>query len=131
MSNSLSKFFEEVDNLMKSPQDWLESLVGDYKKKYIQERINKLEYLTLRLKTALKYSTENITIEEEDESVAYTIADVAKKLQISKQSVKSYIEEGMLKALPIKKEGERGIIRILKSDFQLFLNRKDQFPQYR
>jgi len=116
---------------MKSPQDWLESLVGDYKKKYIQERINKLEYLTLRLKTALKYSTENITIEEEDESVAYTIADVAKKLQISKQSVKSYIEEGMLKALPIKKEGERGIIRILKSDFQLFLNRKDQFPQYR
>jgi len=131
MSNSLSKFFEEVDNLMKSPQDWLESLVGDYKKKYIQERIDKLEYLTLRLKTALKYSTENITIEEEDESVAYTIADVAKKLQISKQSVKSYIEEGMLKALPIKKEGERGIIRILKSDFQLFLNRKDQFPQYR
>lgn len=130
MSNSLDKLFAEVDEQIKSQQDWLESLVGDYEEKYIQERIDKLEYLTLRLKTALTYSSKSKTIKKEDESVTYTIEDVADKLQISKQSVKSYIKEGMLKALPINKKGKRGIIRILKSDFQLFLNRKDQFPKY-
>ncbi|MBN1185270.1 MAG: helix-turn-helix domain-containing protein [Bacteroidales bacterium] len=131
MSSSLSKFFEVTDNLIKSPQDWLESLVSDYEDKYIQERIDKLEYLTLRLKTALLYSSKNKNAKKEGESVTYTISDVAEMLQISKQSVKSYIEEGMLKAIPIKKEGKRGIIRILKSDFQLFLNRRDEFPKYK
>jgi hypothetical protein len=131
MSNSLGKFFEEAETLIKSPQDWLESLVGDYEDKYIQERIDKLEYLTLRLKTALLYSIKNKTIKEEDKSVTYTIAEVAEKLHISKQSVKSYIDEGMLKSLPINKVGKRGIIRILKSEFDIFLNRKHEFPKYK
>ena len=129
MGNSLDKFFEEVQVIMDKKQDFLEMLVSDYSEKYIQERIDKLEYVTLKLKTALVYAEKKKPLKDELET--YTIKEVASLLKTSRQTVKSYIDNGMLKALPINKDGKRGIIRIQKSDFQLFLDRKEEPPKYK
>lgn len=129
MSNSLDKFFEEAKVTMEMKQDFLEMLVSDYPEKYIQEQIDKIEYVTLKLKTALVYAEKKKPLKDELET--YTIVEVDSLLKTSRQTVKSYIENGMLKALPINKDGKRGIIRIPKSDLQLFLNRKEEPPKYK